>query len=255
MKFNKFEVGPLLLLLVIISAAGCINISAETDEPGETKLKVKPNFLYDLGVVRFTKIARNRKSESPVPPKPDSNNGNDLPGKKRDITAGPPPLPLRIGIHESVFLSEEEAKNIFKRASDAAKEANSTGDVKCNITLSLDGSISTFSSPGLEKIDTKSKFEEVTKMPGMRVVKEVRWCNGQGSAFPLGGCSVEGGKSFVVKRFDNNPDLESILWLHEYGHNKNIQHRDDHETAVMHSTVAADHKVINKAECQAFVSR
>jgi len=55
----------------------------------------------------------------------------------------------------------------------------------------------------------------------------------------------------VVRYATDASDIEGILWAHEYGHTKGLQHRSD-ESAIMNPYVGASERGVNTSECHAF---
>jgi hypothetical protein len=53
---------------------------------------------------------------------------------------------------------------------------------------------------------------------------------------------------------DPNQIEEGILWAHEYGHTKNLQHRND-DDAVMNPIIGPTHLKVNVGECNAYLER
>jgi len=90
--------------------------------------------------------------------------------------------------------------------------------------------------------------------PGVKVVEEISWCERTGTAL-IGGCSKLKGHSMAVARYCTKgscPILDGVLWLHEFGHNKNLLHRslDDSEKGVMYPGVNSENTSLNECECQ-----
>ena len=64
------------------------------------------------------------------------------------------------------------------------------------------------------------------------------------------GCAPVPGNSLSVVRF--TPSLEGILWAHEYGHNKWLNHRNDDPNAVMNGTIGSTRLRVNAPECTSY---
>jgi hypothetical protein len=58
----------------------------------------------------------------------------------------------------------------------------------------------------------------------------------------------------IVSGYDiPDKNVEGILWAHEFGHTKGLNHRPD-ANALMNPTAATGHTVVNESECAAMVS-
>ena len=64
------------------------------------------------------------------------------------------------------------------------------------------------------------------------------------------GCAPVPGNSLSVVRF--TPSLEGILWAHECGHNKWLNHRNDDPNAVMNGTIGSTRLRVNAPECTSY---
>ena len=186
---------------------------------------------------------------------------------------------LPVTKHPNVTLSSNEADEILAEATKVAREGGGN-DFRCKVTLKRETSvpineIGTSSdmiadfqwSPGalvhpdgcvfFGEICSKFDFETMKALDpkGVKVVEEITWCNKTATQL-VGGCADRPGHSLAVIRPPCNggscPKLEGVLWLHEYGHNRNIAHRrvDDPEPAVMYPGVSSQHTSLNKCECQ-----
>src|SRR5262249_31936486 len=111
------------------------------------------------------------------------------------------------------------------------------------------GPVTSFNK-GTGNIDSEDDFDQVVGLPGyVKVVNDIAWCDG---LIPnVVGCSPQPGDSMVVVRFAANQ--EGILWAHEYGHTKGLDHRND-SNAVMNPTVGPTRLMINASECNAYLN-
>lgn len=165
----------------------------------------------------------------------------------------PPPPPtlkvqqLQVSRYTTAVLDEARADAIFADATTVLQTNDGPGDVACQIQLVRSGAVGTFST-GTGSIDSNADFQSILGVPGnVKVVNTINWCGG---FIPnVIGCSPVPGISLVVVRF--TPNQEGILWDHEYGHNKGLQHRND-ATAVMNPMIDLAHRVISAAECNAY---
>ncbi|GJL61063.1 MAG: hypothetical protein NPIRA03_39200 [Nitrospirales bacterium] len=165
-------------------------------------------------------------------------------------------ISLKIKKHELVELTEDEALGILEQATKVAKT-----DGQCNLQLVRDGEgeIENFTwlQDG-EKVGVVSSdfdFAIITHLPGVKVVKDVQWCDRPG---PWIGCAELPGDALAVemlreKEGEQKPFYQTlgVLWLHEYGHNKGNYHRLN-STAVMHPQIFSEHSALTSTECGNF---
>jgi len=154
---------------------------------------------------------------------------------------------LQISRHTSVGLTDTRADQILADMSTVLNMNDGMGDVACNVGFERDGSLTTFSATG-GMINSSADFDAVNGLPGnIKVVTQINWC---GSLAPgIIGCAPVPGDSLVVIRFGTNQ--EGILWLHEFGHNQGLDHRND-AGAVMQPSIGSTHRRINSSECAAY---
>jgi Matrixin len=124
--------------------------------------------------------------------------------------------------------------------------------VGCNVTLRRAGQITVFDTPVPADIYKEADFQEVCAAPGyVHAVGSINYCGGLYSTNIIG-CSTTPGKCMVVVRYATDvADIEGILWAHEYGHTKGLQHRND-ESAIMNPYVGGTERGVNATECHAF---
>jgi hypothetical protein len=127
-------------------------------------------------------------------------------------------------------------------------DVDGTGDVSCPLTLRRSGSINTFTT-GSGIINNQADYNAVCALSGrIHMVNQINYCGGTISSSIIG-CSDTPGSCMILVRTDD--DLEGILWMHEYGHNKGLDHRNV-SSAVMHRIIDFDHKRVNSSECSAY---
>jgi hypothetical protein len=163
---------------------------------------------------------------------------------------------LDVSKHAQSQLADTDAKAIFSQASAVLQSKDGPDDISCHVTFSLAGSVSTFDLPTPAEIDTPGDFRAVCSRPGyVHVVNAINDCAGLTSP-GIGGCSDTPGKCIIVVRLDNPvpPDEEGLLWAHEYGHTKGLQHRND-ENALMNPYLGTTERRVNGAECSAFTGQ
>ena len=164
-----------------------------------------------------------------------------------------PPTPdaaysLRVLRHSNTSLSNPTANVIFADMNRVIQTGDGPNDVPCLVEVTRDGDVASFDT-GNGTINSAMDFEAVNGLPGnIKVVNQINWCNGL--APNIIGCAPVPGDSLVVVRFD--ADLEGILWLHEFGHNQGLFHRND-ELAVMNGTIDSIRREVDREECDAFL--
>lgn len=170
----------------------------------------------------------------------------------------PPPTPsppggqgvlhdLRIARHESAVLGDQRADQIVADMGDVLTRVDGEGDVACEVRFRRSGSVATFDA-GDGVVNSEADFAQVLAVPGeIKVVRQINWC---GTFAPnIIGCAPVPGGSLAVVRFA--ADQEGILWVHEFGHNKGLQHRGA-TGAVMNAFIDVTHRRVNDAECRAY---
>ncbi len=171
----------------------------------------------------------------------------------------PPPVPspsppisqtvshqLQVNHHAAIPISETEADQILGDGTNVIQTRNAPGDEPCDVELVRTGGIGTFPQPRF--INSSADMDAAELLPGhVHVVDQINWCGGFSPN--IIGCASVPGNSLVVVRF--TPALEGILWLHEFGHNKGRNHRND-QNAVMAPSIGATRTHVSAAECAAF---
>jgi hypothetical protein len=125
-------------------------------------------------------------------------------------------------------------------------------DVACPVSFSRLGAITTFgsSSDGLNDITTESELNQVFAVAGARVkfVSSLSYC---GYFEPdIIGCAQTPGGSIILQTGWSG----SSLFVHEFGHNMGLNHRDSCANNLMSSSTcqSCPDNVVNQAECSAF---
>ncbi len=162
---------------------------------------------------------------------------------------------IAVNRYSSATLTDIDAKRILADATTILQQNDGAGDVSCNVTFSLSGSVGTFSA-GNGIINSAADYQKVCQQSGrIHIVNEINWCGGvtpsPGNIFI--GCSDTPGACMIMVRLAASNE-ESVCWTHEFGHNQGLGHRDA-DFAVMNSVVAADHKRVNATECAAFAKQ
>ena len=117
-------------------------------------------------------------------------------------------------------------------------------DVDCDVDFMLAGPVEIFPD-GTGTISTEADFRQIIKLPGdVKVVESIDWCGTINSA--VAGCSD--GLTFVVEA-GLDLALAGPLWAHEFGHVRELDHRQDEPTMVMNSTVGVRSRQVDDLEC------
>ncbi len=176
-----------------------------------------------------------------------NNNQDQDDGGTDDGNNGTIAYNLKIDRHISSDLTNNRSDQILVEMQNIIKINDGDGDVVCDINFSRNGDVGTFDS-GSGIINSQQDFINVNGLPGeIKVVNQINWCGG--IAPNIIGCAPVPGNSMVVVRYDESQ--EGILWLHEFGHNKGLSHRNDPDV-VMNGVIGLTHKRINATECTAF---
>ena len=168
-----------------------------------------------------------------------------------DTPSGPPLVvhDLQVRRFTSTALADARADAILVDATNVIQTDSGANDIACNVGLRRTGAVTTFST-GDGSIDSATEFTDVNNLPGnVKVLNQINWCGGIGAN--IIGCAPVPGDSLVVVRFVES--LEGILWLHEFGHNQGLSHRNGTDN-VMHPSIGSDRVGVDVAECTAYRS-
>tara|TARA_B100001964_G_C13872569_1_gene439394 strand:+ start:133 stop:606 length:474 start_codon:yes stop_codon:yes gene_type:complete len=156
---------------------------------------------------------------------------------------------LGVSRHISVQIDAVEADRIMDDASDLLQTANRPGDVATNVEFTRLSPVTAFTL-GNGIINDPADFTAVERLPGnVKVVNQIRWCGRTFvTGFPIG-CASSNSTSLTVVRWF--PNWEGSLWAHEFGHNRNLAHRNV-PNALMLETSGPDQDSVNQAESNAF---
>jgi len=159
---------------------------------------------------------------------------------------------LNINRYHRTSLTQARADQITIDMTNILRTVDGPGDVFCDIAF-VRGSMTTFTT-GDGSIDTQAELNAVFNLPGrVKVVNRINFCEGRIDPSFIG-CGQTPGNSFIMERSTSSscPEREGILWVHEYGHNKGLPHRNQ-SYAVMHQTFNCNHRRINSTESQAYL--
>lgn len=126
-------------------------------------------------------------------------------------------------------------------------------DNPCTATFRRLGNVGTFGvqGDGLDVITTQNELDQVFGMPGwVKVVTAVDFCGGVFNPSIIG-CGQYGTNNMILESWVNGQ-----VYVHEAGHNFNLNHRDDCTWNIMHSISQwGANDAVNGTECTAFGGR
>ena len=163
---------------------------------------------------------------------------------------------LQVRNHAAVPpLGADQANAILLEGTSLLETDDGSGDVATCVHLVRTGQVTTFTiGNGLVNdgiINTEAEFDAVVAEPGrVNVVNQINWC-GPFVSNAIG-CAPPGGSSFTVVRHPPT-SLEGVLWVHEFGHNKGLEHRNDLDAnPVMYYAIHAGNRWVNAQESDAY---
>lgn len=166
------------------------------------------------------------------------------------------PVRFRIRRHTNAtpVLDNARADEILKDGTELLKTVDGSDDVSCTVDLGRDGAVDTF-SVGNGIINSQKDYDAVcgesTHSHRIYIVNQILFCGGNkpDPGFVFIGCSDTPGGCMILVRTDEAE--EPVLWMHEYGHNRGLNHRNNN-FAVMNGTIETDHRRVNAAERDAY---
>ncbi|MEK6259893.1 MAG: hypothetical protein AABP62_14835 [Planctomycetota bacterium] len=149
--------------------------------------------------------------------------------------------------HRTVTMTNAEADTIFNAAVTVLR-SDGAGDVNCVIDWTRDDDVEVFTD-GDGSIDDRAELTAVLNREGnIKVVQFINYCGGPNVSAV--GCGETPGEDFAVEK-TIAANIAGIVWVHEYGHNKGLQHRNG-ATNVMADAVGPGNRFINQPECDAY---
>jgi hypothetical protein len=161
---------------------------------------------------------------------------------------------VRRHINATPVLDDARTDTILREGMELLRVVDGSDDVSCTVDLGRDGSVGTF-SVGNGIINSQADYNTVcgesTHPHRIYIVNQILFCGGSkpSPGFVFIGCSDTPGGCMILARTDE--DEEPVLWMHEYGHNRGLNHRNNN-FAVMHPTIETDHRRVNAAERDAY---
>lgn len=149
-------------------------------------------------------------------------------------------------------MSTTRLESLLAEATRRAGRGNYDGDVACCTELVRAGLGATFGSSGdgLDIVDSASELSSVLSVSNGRakVVDAINYCGGPG--MNIIGCASSPGSGMVLVRL-SDLNSESVLWIHEYGHNLGLAHASDSRDLMFASDNGANSGLTTE-ECAAF---
>lgn len=150
-------------------------------------------------------------------------------------------------------MTDARLDDVLESGDLVAGRADYTGDVACCATFSRLGTGKSFgvADDGHDVIDSVAEEPVVIGDPSARVkiVRLILSCGGPGTN--IVGCSFLPGKGMALVRL-SSLTLESVLWLHEYGHNVGLTHAIGDARLVMSPGISTGSVGLRASDCAAY---
>ena len=141
---------------------------------------------------------------------------------------------------------------VLQDASWRVGRADYTGDISCCSTVVRSGNPAGFgfSGDGYDRIDNSSEGNFVIGHSSgrVKVVRAINWCGSTGAG--IIGCAYTPGWGIAVVRL-TNLNIESIVWVHEYGHNTGLQHATQ-SYRIMYGSASGANNGLSQTECNRY---
>lgn len=159
---------------------------------------------------------------------------------------------LKVSIHEGMQtgLTQQRVEQILAEASSLLKDRNG-----CDVKFRLDGSVGTFTGAPRD-ITNAAELEAVHRVNAdVKVVESITFCKTYRRSGYIG-CAWRregnGSKTVIVTPLVAKAH---ILWAHEFGHTKGLQHRAGDQVLMTPCQISPITVEINQHECDCFLGR
>lgn len=160
---------------------------------------------------------------------------------------------LQVSRHNTTTLDNIQADAILSVSTSVLQRNDGPDDVATFVEWVRNGEVTTFTTAGVRTdgiINGEADFNAVLALPGqVKVINAIFWCNGTFILSVLG-CARISGTSIAVIRLASTIE-EGILWDHEIGHNKGLNHREVAD-AVMYPSILPSNRKVNVSESAAY---
>jgi len=150
-------------------------------------------------------------------------------------------------------MTDVRLDEVLGMASLRAGRGDDPDDVACCITVSRSGSARQFGTmnDGLDVIDDGPEMAAVMNdsTARVKVIRAINYCGGAGTN--IIGCAWSPGNGMAVVRM-SGLGHESVLWIHEYGHNASLSHSPNGSSYIMYMTNYGTNDNLTQVECDTF---
>jgi len=150
-------------------------------------------------------------------------------------------------------MTDTRLDQLLKEGSLRVGRADSAGDTACCATVSRASTARTFgtAADGLDAIDNSTELNAVlnNSTARVKVVRAINYCGGTGTN--IIGCAWVGGKGIALVRM-SDLGSETVLWVHEYGHNIGLSHNTTSSDYIMYGVDYGTNRAVTQTECNAF---
>ena len=150
-------------------------------------------------------------------------------------------------------MTDTRLDQLFSDGSLRLGRADFAGDTACCTTVSRASTAKTFgtATDGLDTIDNSTELNAVlnNSTARVKVVRAINYCGSTGTN--IIGCAWVGGKGMALVRM-SNVGSETVLWVHEYGHNIGLSHNGTSNAYIMYFADYGTNNGVTQAECTKF---
>lgn len=149
-------------------------------------------------------------------------------------------------------MSDSRLDQLLEEGSLRVGRSDFAEDVACCATYARSGGAKTFgvSGDGLDSIDDDPELRSVLNntVARVKVVRLINYCGSPGSN--IIGCAWVGGNGMALVRM-SAIGSETVLWVHEYGHNTGLSHAAD-SRYIMYGVDYGTNHALTQVECDKY---